>query len=168
MFYASYRNRENGELITREQLRQLFSNTSFPPSPWPSFVYDHIGYDPIIDTTPPIIDDLHVAVENGIIQDENGNWTTNWMVKDKFDTEEEKNEYLAQKNNVELPNAWEMVRIQRNELLAETDYTQLSDTPISDANRMEFIEYRKLLRDITTQSDPYDLNWPDKPQHIKI
>lgn len=167
MYYSKYRNRETGNIISREQLRELFYNTSFPPSPWPQAVYDYIGYDPIIETTAPIVDDLHEAVSEGIIQNSQGQWTTNWIVKDRFSSEKEKKEYLNQYKAQELIDKWDAVRKTRDVYIRETDFTQLPDTPITDKSRAEFVEYRKQLRNITNQPDPFDIMWPEKPQYIK-
>jgi hypothetical protein len=56
---------------------------------------------------------------------------------------------------------WEDIRIERDRLIAETDYMALQDTSeLSD----EWKTYRQELRDIpTSQSDPDDVVWPTKP-----
>ena len=59
-----------------------------------------------------------------------------------------------------LDKEWSSVRIQRNQQLANSDWTQLSDAPV-DAT--PWAEYRQGLRDITTQDDPFDLTWPVQP-----
>lgn len=52
------------------------------------------------------------------------------------------------------------VRTERNQKLAETDWTALSDVTMSD----EMIAYRQALRDITTQDGfPNEVTWPTKP-----
>ena len=60
-----------------------------------------------------------------------------------------------------LENQWEEIRIQRNQLLTECDWTQLSD--ISTETKEVWITYRQSLRDITSQSNPFNINWPVKP-----
>jgi len=56
---------------------------------------------------------------------------------------------------------WEDIRIQRDKLIAETDFMALQDTSsITSA----WTTYRQALRDIpTSQSDPDDVVWPTKP-----
>lgn len=56
---------------------------------------------------------------------------------------------------------WQNVRNLRDELLKNCDFTQLEDTPIS--NKLEWKEYRKQLRDITYQNDPFEIKWPTAP-----
>ena len=52
----------------------------------------------------------------------------------------------------------------RNNLLSETDYTQLSDFNCAQL-KSEYIEYRKQLRDIPlTSGFPFNVVWPSKPQ----
>jgi hypothetical protein len=52
------------------------------------------------------------------------------------------------------------IRTERNQKLAETDWTALSDVTISN----EMIAYRQALRDITTQDGfPNEVTWPTKP-----
>jgi hypothetical protein len=68
------------------------------------------------------------------------------------------------------PDDWELHKIElaeairhaRNNLLQQTDWTQLSDAPIDQA---EWATYRQALRDITKQSGfPLEVIWPNKPQ----
>jgi len=61
-------------------------------------------------------------------------------------------------------NKWTEIREIRDQLLAETDFTQLPDAPFSDESREAFKEYRQLLRDITLQTNPFEINWPERPQ----
>ena len=56
----------------------------------------------------------------------------------------------------------ESLRIKRNQLLAETDWTQYRDVNLS--NDAEWKTYRQALRDITkTYKTLDDVTWPKKP-----
>jgi len=56
----------------------------------------------------------------------------------------------------------EQARSERNRLLAESDFTQLADSPQSGS---EWQNYRQELRDITAQEGfPHDVIWPKKPE----
>ena len=57
---------------------------------------------------------------------------------------------------------WALVRTRRNLLLKSTDWTQLSDVPIS--NKAAWATYRQALRDVTNQTDPFNITWPEAPQ----
>jgi len=55
------------------------------------------------------------------------------------------------------------VRVRRNRLLTESDWTQVNDVVLS--NQREWKIYRQALRDITqTTEDPRFLVWPTPPQ----
>jgi hypothetical protein len=60
-----------------------------------------------------------------------------------------------------LENQWFVVREIRNELLSECDWTQLSDIP--SETKVIWSEYRQSLRDITSQTNPFNITWPVKP-----
>ena len=47
-------------------------------------------------------------------------------------------------------NSWERVRVERNNLLEDTDIYMVLDYPITEAKRTEFQTYRTLLRNIPT------------------
>ena len=65
------------------------------------------------------------------------------------------------------------IRQKRNVLLAESDWTQSNDSPLSDAEKTAWAEYRQSLRDITTGLvvtfddkdfvDESAITWPTKP-----
>jgi hypothetical protein len=60
-----------------------------------------------------------------------------------------------------IENQWEEVRVLRNQLLSECDWTQLADIPTE--TKELWTSYRAQLRDITSQSNPFSINWPVKP-----
>ena len=56
---------------------------------------------------------------------------------------------------------WIMLRSKRDELLKNSDLTQLGDSP---SNAVKWKAYRKLLRDLPTDySNADDVVWPEKP-----
>ena len=62
-----------------------------------------------------------------------------------------------------LSHKWESIRTQRNVLLNKTDWmvTKALETgvPVTDAWK----NYRQALRDVPTQSDVDNINWPTEP-----
>jgi hypothetical protein len=55
----------------------------------------------------------------------------------------------------------DLVRSERNQKLSETDWTQLADAPV---NQAEWAKYRQALRDVTLQVGfPDAVVWPKKP-----
>jgi hypothetical protein len=63
--------------------------------------------------------------------------------------------------NARVEEKWVEVRDIRNQLLLECDWTQLSDIPTEI--KSVWTEYRQNLRDISTQIDPFNIEWPIKP-----
>tara|TARA_Y100001951_G_C11208813_1_gene221719 strand:+ start:423 stop:773 length:351 start_codon:yes stop_codon:yes gene_type:complete len=61
------------------------------------------------------------------------------------------------------PQQWIVVRSDRNKKLANSDWTQLDDVPLSNTELQEWQTYRQALRDIPTQSDPFNVTWPTPP-----
>lgn len=58
------------------------------------------------------------------------------------------------------------LRVERNKLLLQTDWTQMPDAPLTAEQKTEFAEYRQALRDITNNLDnPDEVVWPTKPTH---
>jgi hypothetical protein len=59
------------------------------------------------------------------------------------------------------------IRIQRNELLTQSDWTQVNDCPLSDSKKQEWATYRQELRDLpATNNDATSINdviFPNEP-----
>lgn len=49
-----------------------------------------------------------------------------------------------------LTTTWDSVRRKRNELLAQSDWTQLSDAPLTAKQKTAWAAYRQSLRDLPT------------------
>lgn len=60
------------------------------------------------------------------------------------------------------PPSMEALRAERNRLLAASDYTQMSDAPLTAAQRNAWRSYRQSLRDLPA-IDPASLIWPTAP-----
>ena len=54
---------------------------------------------------------------------------------------------------------WSSIRLQRDNLLKNTDWRASSDLTLSD----DWKNYRQALRDVPTQSDPFNITWPTEP-----
>ena len=55
------------------------------------------------------------------------------------------------------------IRQKRNRLLAESDWTQLPDAPLSDKQKEVWRAYRKALRDMPQQEGFPTIAFPQKP-----
>tara|TARA_B100000795_G_scaffold241621_1_gene204457 strand:+ start:186 stop:575 length:390 start_codon:yes stop_codon:yes gene_type:complete len=63
-----------------------------------------------------------------------------------------------------LAGKWAAIRTQRDVLMAQSDWTVATDTPLSDSVKAKWVKYRKALRDLpASESDPDDITWPDAP-----
>jgi len=58
---------------------------------------------------------------------------------------------------------WSEVRSIRDLEIKTTDFTMLEDFPQRGANLIAWKNYRQALRDITLQSDPFNIIFPSKP-----
>jgi hypothetical protein len=58
----------------------------------------------------------------------------------------------------------ELMRERRNAILIECDWTQMEDTPLTDAEKQEWATYRQQLRDFPSTWTPADtVEFPDPP-----
>ena len=56
------------------------------------------------------------------------------------------------------------LRHYRDTLLRESDWTQFTDSPLSDSKKNEWKIYRQQLRDLpAASSNPENPGWPTKP-----
>jgi hypothetical protein len=58
---------------------------------------------------------------------------------------------------------WAVIRSQRNQMLKDTDWTQVADAPVDN---LTWAIYRQELRDITTQDDPFNITWPKEGKNV--
>ena len=100
-----------------------------------------------------IEDDYTKNIIEGTPIQSGSKYIQNWVITDA--TTEEINQRIEEK--------WYEVRIQRNNLLTESDWTQIQDSPITGSLLDDWKSYRQNLRDITSQSDPFNINWPVQP-----
>jgi hypothetical protein len=60
---------------------------------------------------------------------------------------------------------WEQVRQKRNNLLAQSDWTVLIDSSLTDEKKQEYTTYRQDLRDLPSKyNNPDDVIFPDQPE----
>ena len=65
--------------------------------------------------------------------------------------------YCAQKDDKQA----KRVRDDCNKRLADTDWTQVADSPV---NQLDWALYRQALRDVPAQDGfPWDIDWPEQP-----
>lgn len=88
---------------------------------------------------------------------QNISWNgTQWIVENK--TESEVIEVVK--------NEWIKIREKRNVRLQETDWIIIRQLEKGEKVDEAILEYRQALRDITLQTDPFNLQWPVNPLQI--
>ena len=164
------RNRSNGELTTVSQFKATQPNTSFPKQ-ITTDILDSYGYDPVLNgAAATVTGPYEVSVRDGI-EEINGQWFTKFIVGPVFtDTTDEEgvvttaaDNEAAYKAGVDTTTA-NSVRQARDRLIAETDWTQLTDNQLSDSVKAAWVTYRQALRDLpTAEGFPHTMTWPTKP-----
>lgn len=131
------------------QLKQDNPNTSFPDAVSGQDLSDYGVYGVTVSTKPSVAHD-EKAVSNDAPTLVNSVWTLGWTVRD-LTADETASEAKA-------------VRSDRDELLADSDWTQMPDSPLDDSTKTSWATYRTALRDISTQTDfPTNITWPTAP-----
>jgi len=65
-------------------------------------------------------------------------------------------------NNLSSELKWDSIRGERNRILSESDWTQLSDSVV---DKLLWANYRQLLRDIPQNfQSPDSVVWPTRPE----
>jgi hypothetical protein len=131
-----------------KNLREDHPNISFPAELSEQMVVEWDMYE--VRTTPKPSDYTKNIVEGTPILVE-GVYYQNWVQTDASQSE----------IDLRLSAKWEEVKLIRNEMLLECDWTQLSDIPTEIKELWQ--PYRQSLRDITSQNNPFNIVWPDKP-----
>ena len=79
-------------------------------------------------------------------------------------------EWLSEGNTPDpalpIEKTWTEIIGQRNQLLQESDWTQLPDVPLTTEQRAEWTTYRSEVRTVTERfSNPNDVVFPTPPQN---
>jgi hypothetical protein len=72
--------------------------------------------------------------------------------------------YSKTQTQIDLENAWVLLRRDRDELLLSSDHTQVNDAPFTDDQKSAWRTYRQALRDLPANtSDPKSPVFPSAP-----
>tara|TARA_R110000868_G_scaffold123148_2_gene326340 strand:- start:30 stop:476 length:447 start_codon:yes stop_codon:yes gene_type:complete len=114
-------------------------------------VLEALGADVVLEGPQAQPTRYQIAFRDGVIQDDQGRWFTKYSVADMD------SEAIASKNAEQAKS----VREQRSTKLADSDWTQVADSPV---DKTAWATYRQALRDVTLQSGfPWDITWPESP-----
>ena len=133
---------------TIKELREAYPNVSLPAQLSDEALSDWGMYSV---TSTQIPNDYTKNITEGTPVLTDGVYYQNWIQTDASQSE----------IDYRLENQWFIIRETRNELLAECDWTQLAD--VSAETKSIWSEYRQSLRDITSQTNPFNITWPVKP-----
>jgi hypothetical protein len=125
--------------------------------------YPNVSLPEILSDESLIEWDMHVVQPTPIPVDHTKNITegTPTLIDGVYYKSWVQTDATSEEISYRIENQWETVRIQRNELLTECDWTQLSDIP--SETKEAWTIYRQALRNITTQTNPFNIEWPVKP-----
>jgi hypothetical protein len=110
----------------------------------------HFGVHQLKLVTPPYFDSATQQREHGPALLIDGVWTQNYIVTN-LDADE---------SAAKVGEQWTVIRAERNALLVASDWTQVADAPV---DAVAWAVYRQALRDITEQTDPFNIVWPIPP-----
>ena len=168
---AEYRNRTTGEVKTQGQWRAANPNISLPRV-WNDSVLDALDLDPVLRSPAATTTAYQTSVRDGVEQDANGNWVEKYVARDMFeDTTEDgvtttKAEHEAAYQATLDAAVAETNRATRNKLLADSDWTQMNDSPLTNEVKTAWATYRQELRDLS-DLDAWpnldDADWPVAP-----
>ena len=168
---GEYRNRTTGVVMTQGQIRAANPNMSLPRV-WKAATLDALDLDPVLRSPAATVGDYQVSVRDGVVQDANGNWVENYVARDMFqDTTEDgvtttKAEHEAAYQAGLDAKVAEGHRTTRNKLLADSDWTQMNDSPLSNEDKAAWATYRQELRDMSDLAswpNIADDDWPVAP-----
>lgn len=130
-----------------EQLRQDNPQVSFPSTIPANTLAEYDVYEVVTTEQPTYNDNTHNVEPSIELVD--GVWTQIWV--------------LVAHTAEDIERQWANIRSERDQRLSECDWTQLSDAPLTNVETADWGSYRQALRDITTQSNPFNIQWPEKP-----
>lgn len=150
--YAQVIDKHITQIVNEQQLREMYPSTHFP-SP---ILESHLeGFDnwyicedeaetPSFDPTKK-----KVSFERAL---------AGKKVKGSYVLIDLSNEEKAEV----IANQWSLVKYHRDNTITATDYLVMPDvfSSFSDSDQEKIIAYRKSLRDITEQTNPFNITWP--------
>ncbi len=132
------------ERITETDFIALVGDDLLPHLESGEFASLNYPEQPVAPTGQKVVDNGQELVD--------GKWQVQWAIVDKTLAE------LA----VDLLDAANSIRADRNQRLAASDWTRLDDAPV---DRTAWAIYRQALRDVPAQVGfPWTVAWPSKPE----
>lgn len=148
-----YRVRQDGSLKTQNEIIAMYPNISFPKI-WNTELIEYLKLDPVFESPTPSTTRYQTLFKNEVEQI-GDKWMWKWSITEMSDDEKKLKD--AEQAN--------FVRNSRNVLIFKSDWTQLTDAPLTNEQKNLWAIYRQSLRDIPQQSGfPWEVEWPQKPE----
>lgn len=137
--------------LSADDIKKSYPNTSFPGDLAGFEVcIARLGYVKVAEVQPPFIDHTQNIREVAPIESEEG-YKQGWLIENASPAE------IAARTAEQAG----QMREERNRRLADCDWTQLSDSPVSATG---WGLYRQALRDVPLQDGfPWAVQWPASP-----
>ena len=130
----------NTTIVSERQIIKANPNTSFA-LPLSDAALSGLNMAVLLEDTRPSYDaDTQTVIEDAVVE-RDGSYYQTWSVIDRS----------AEAIANDLANKKAQVRAQRNARLTETDWAILPDSPLSDADKTIYQNYRTALRDVPAQ-----------------
>jgi hypothetical protein len=150
-----------GEVVYEQGFRAMHPNTSIPQQITEATI-NELGGDVVFEGPQASGGTVYQYSQAAGVEQINGKWYTKYILGPVFTDGEttaaaQEAAYKAVKDAEQAT----AVRADRTKRLADCDWTQLSDAPITGT---AWATYRQALRDITSQTGfPWTITWPDAP-----
>jgi len=142
----------NSAIVSERQILRANPNTSFA-LPLSDAALAGLNMAVLQEDTRPNYDADTQTVIEGAVEEREGSYFQTFSVIDRS----------AEAIANDLANKKANVRAQRNQRLTETDWAILPDSPLSDADKTIYQNYRTALRDVPAQSGFPDNALPEGP-----
>ena len=169
---SEYRERTTGEVKTQGQWRADFAHMSLPRV-WKAATLDSLNLDAVLASPAATTSAYQISVRDGVEQDSKGNWVEKYVARDMFaDTTDDDGKKTTKSQHEATYQAGldattaEGHRTTRNKLLADSDWTQINDSPLSNEVKTAWATYRQELRGISDLDEWPNLSdddWPVAP-----
>lgn len=150
------------QLVTDIEFRNMYPNTSFPTLLTAEVLADFNAVA-IMEGPQAVPTSPYEYSQRQGIEEINGKWFTKYVLGPIFtdnETQTAAEQLTAYKAQIDDDRA-KGVRATRDQLLKDTDWTQIKDVPV---DQEAYATYRQALRDITEQEGfPFNITWPELP-----
>jgi len=151
-----------GEVVSEQGFRALHPSTSMPQQLTEAII-NELGGDVVFEGAQASGGTVYQYSQAAGVEEINGKWYTKYVLGPVFTDTEESTAVQAEADYKIIKDAAQAAaaRSDRNKRLADSDWTQLADAPVTGT---AWATYRQALRDVTAQAGfPWEITWPDAP-----